>query len=113
MSSRWRSRYPRVQCVMCPATFTLVPHSRAVTCSPSCAARLGNLDRGPTNCWHCAWVESWRLTRDAEIRWIQVVGADQDRRPVTLKEFMHGWGRTEPTPKAYRHYEWQIEEGDT
>lgn len=79
----------------CRATFVLdrqtAPWSRARTCSDYCAKVVANRGRTPSTCRHCDMVEAYHLQRDAELQQIEVAAQDEDRRPVTFREFIEGW----------------------
>lgn len=89
----------RRRCVICRGRFTLnrrlQPWARAITCSAACRVALANRGRNPSNCRHCDLVESYYLTRDADIREnIEIAGGDE-RPAITFREFITGY-RYEP-----------------
>lgn len=73
---------------MCPTRFHLAPGSDAVTCSPSCATRLGNLNRSPRNCRHCRGVDDYRWTRDADRRAMEVACGDEEAPVMTFRTYL-------------------------
>lgn len=88
------ARFAGGRCAVCPASVLIdrqqQPWARARTCSESCRAKLGNRGRNSSNCTHCDVVESYRLTRDSDIRAIEVAAGDE-RPPITYRDFLTGY----------------------
>lgn len=72
------------------------PWARARTCSSECARRLGHRNRRPDN-RHREFVEGYRLQRDTDVQLREVMAADEDMEPVTMREWMTS-------------YEWETED---
>jgi hypothetical protein len=72
-------------CPICTAEFDAETDRR--TCSPSCASALGNRGRNSSNCLHCCMVADYYWARDADIRSIEVAGADE-RHPINFFDYL-------------------------